>query len=120
MSITGTMVWQALIVCHSNVAQAMYSEIPGAILTNLSDFGDIWVLPCDQQVNATFLFGGVEFPIHPLDLNFDGFDLETDGLAYCVGAVSAFPLCLSTICQFPISSSHTHSTSRRMVKFSLT
>ena len=40
------------------------------------------------MVNATFIFGGVEFPIHPLDLNFDGFNLEADGKSYCVGAVS--------------------------------
>lgn len=73
---------------RSYVAQALYGDIPGAVLTNISGLGEIWVLPCDQEVNATFLFGGVEFPIHPLDLNFDGFGLQADGKSYCVGAVS--------------------------------
>ncbi|KAH7885425.1 aspartic peptidase domain-containing protein [Phlebopus sp. FC_14] len=72
------------------VAEALYSDIPGSVLTNLSGIGEIWVLPCDQEVNATFLFGGVEFPIHPLDLNFDGFDLQANGEAYCVGAFQPY------------------------------
>ncbi|KAG8214531.1 aspartic peptidase domain-containing protein [Butyriboletus roseoflavus] len=72
------------------VAQALYGGIPGAVLTNLSSLGEIWVLPCDQEVNATFLFGGVEFPIHPLDLNFDGFGLQANGKGYCVGAFQPY------------------------------
>ncbi|KAH0831987.1 aspartic peptidase domain-containing protein [Lanmaoa asiatica] len=72
------------------VAQALYGNIPGAVLTNLSAIGEIWVLPCDQEVKATFLFGGVEFPIHPLDLNFDGFDLQANGKSYCVGAFQPY------------------------------
>ncbi|KIJ62531.1 hypothetical protein HYDPIDRAFT_93865 [Hydnomerulius pinastri MD-312] len=74
----------------SYVAEALYGDIPGSVLTNVSGLGEIWVLPCDQEVNATFLFGGVEFPIHPLDLNFDGFSLEVQGEAYCVGAFQPF------------------------------
>ncbi|KAF8133713.1 aspartic peptidase domain-containing protein [Boletus edulis] len=73
------------------VAQALYGDIPGAALTNLSDLGTIWVLDCSQEVNATFLFGGVEFPIHPLDLNFDGLGLQDDsGNPVCVGAFQPF------------------------------
>ncbi|KAG9315851.1 aspartic peptidase domain-containing protein [Chiua virens] len=56
----------------SYVAEALYSAIPNSVLENVSNLGEIWVLPCDQEVSATFIFGGIEFPIHPLDLNFDG------------------------------------------------
>lgn len=89
---------RALECTRSYVAQALYGEIPGAVLANLSSLGEIWVLPCDQEVNATFLFGGVEFPIHPLDLNFGGFDFQTNGKPYCVGGVSPILLRMSTLC----------------------
>ncbi|KAG9315853.1 aspartic peptidase domain-containing protein [Chiua virens] len=74
----------------SYVAEALYGAIPNSVLTNVSSLGEIWVLPCDQEVNATFLFGGVEFPIHPLDLNFDGLGLQQDGQTACVGAFQPF------------------------------
>lgn len=71
------------------VAEALYGSVPGASLTNVNGLGEIWSLPCDQELNATFLFAGVKFPIHPLDLNFDAGDGQ------CVGAVSLllFGLC---------------------------
>lgn len=76
----------------------MYGKIFGAVLTNVSGFGEIWALPCDQEVNATFLFGGVEFPIHPLDLNFDldGLDMQdSNGDSMCLGSVSVICLRVS-------------------------
>lgn len=56
------------------------------------------VLSSHQEVNATFLFGGVDFPIHPLDLNFDGFDLQTNGKSYCIGAVTVIHLRVLSRC----------------------
>ncbi|KAH9037652.1 aspartic peptidase domain-containing protein [Lactarius pseudohatsudake] len=54
----------------SEVAHALYSGAKGAKLTNVQQFsGDIWVIDCDVEVNATFLIGGQSYPIHPLDLN---------------------------------------------------
>lgn len=82
----------------SYVAQALYGDIPGAVLTNISNLGEIWTLPCDQEVNATFLFGGVEFPVHPLDLNFDEVDLQENGPTVCVGAVNVIRLRISSRC----------------------
>jgi hypothetical protein len=74
--------WWALI-CHDRyVAEALYGNVPGASLTNISGIGEVWALPCDQELNATFLFAGIHFPIHPLDLNFD------IGNNQCIGAVS--------------------------------
>ncbi|KAF9220897.1 acid protease [Gyrodon lividus] len=80
---TGSPFLRILPRTSSNVAQALYGNIPGSVLTNVSGLGEIWVLPCDQEVNATFHFAGVEFPIHLLDLNFDGFGLQADGETFC-------------------------------------
>ncbi|OJA17757.1 hypothetical protein AZE42_04865 [Rhizopogon vesiculosus] len=68
----------------SYVAEALYGNVPGASLTNIAGIGEAWSLPCDQELNATFLFAGIEFPIHPLDLNFD------IGNGQCAGAFQPF------------------------------
>ncbi|KAI0645476.1 acid protease [Trametes meyenii] len=44
---------------------AIYSTIPGAVFD--SD-GGLWIVPCNASTNLTFVFGGQEFPVHPLDL----------------------------------------------------
>ncbi|KAH9172154.1 aspartic peptidase domain-containing protein, partial [Lactarius sanguifluus] len=54
----------------SEVAHALYSGAKGAELINVPNFGgDVWVIDCDVEVNATFLIGGQSYPIHPFDLN---------------------------------------------------
>ncbi|KAH9172156.1 acid protease [Lactarius sanguifluus] len=69
----------------SEVARALYSGAKGAKLTNLQFFsGDIWVIDCDAEVNATFLIGGQSYHIHPLDLNQQGVD--DNGNEICFGA----------------------------------
>ncbi|KAG1855897.1 aspartic peptidase domain-containing protein [Suillus tomentosus] len=68
----------------SHVAEALYGNVPGASFTNIAGLGEIWALPCDQELNATFLFAGIKFPIHPLDLNFNMGDNQ------CVGAFQPF------------------------------
>lgn len=68
----------------SYIAEALYGKVPGAALTSVAGIGEIWALPCDQELNATFLFAGIKFPIHPLDLNFDV------GNNQCVGAFQPF------------------------------
>ncbi|KIJ62532.1 hypothetical protein HYDPIDRAFT_114175 [Hydnomerulius pinastri MD-312] len=69
------------------IADALYADIPGTELKNLSGVGEIYFLPCDYEMNATFLFGGIEFPIHPLDLNFYSPGLGTSN---CVGGFQPF------------------------------
>ncbi|KAF8895613.1 aspartic peptidase domain-containing protein [Infundibulicybe gibba] len=49
------------------VAKAIYGRIPGAEIMDIPTLGDIWILPCDREVNITFSLGGKKFPIHPLD-----------------------------------------------------
>lgn len=78
------------IECRS-VADAIYSGVSGAQLTNISGLGEIYTLPCDQEINLTFVFSGTKYPVHPLDTNLNGTDLQiTDGSndALCIGAVS--------------------------------
>ncbi|KAG6377021.1 hypothetical protein JVT61DRAFT_1067 [Boletus reticuloceps] len=87
----GSMFVLPLIYARSYVAEALYGDIPGAVFMNNSASGPLWVLECDQGVNATCLSGGVEFPIHPLDLNFNGFGLHNNnGVPICVGAFQPF------------------------------
>ncbi|KAI9466600.1 aspartic peptidase domain-containing protein [Lactarius psammicola] len=68
----------------SEVARAMYSGAKGAKLTNVESFsGDIWVIDCDAEVNATFLIGGQSYPIHPLDMSQQATD--DNGNEICFG-----------------------------------
>ncbi|KAF9464126.1 aspartic peptidase domain-containing protein [Collybia nuda] len=46
---------------------AIYSRFHGAELVNIATIGQVWILPCSQEVNITFRFGGKNLPIHPLD-----------------------------------------------------
>lgn len=42
---------------------SIYGAIPGAALAE-----DIWFVPCDAALNVSFVMGGIEYPVHPLDL----------------------------------------------------
>ncbi|TBU31743.1 aspartic peptidase domain-containing protein [Dichomitus squalens] len=46
---------------------AIYGGIPGAVYDESSA---AWLVPCNSSTNLTFVFGGQEFPVHPLDLTF--------------------------------------------------
>ncbi|TFK70924.1 acid protease [Pluteus cervinus] len=52
-------------------ADAIYSQIPGAEFTTLNNIGGVWIVPCQKEVNITFKFGGIKYPIHPLDTTLD-------------------------------------------------
>lgn len=71
------------------MAKAFYGDVPDARLVTIQELeGEVWQIPCNVEINITFKFGGVEFPIHPLDTNavLDGTDGE--GGTLCYGAVS--------------------------------
>ncbi|KAI0771201.1 acid protease [Trametes elegans] len=69
------------------VAEAFYKDVPGASLVSRSDLnGEVWQLPCDKEVNVTFKFSGVSYPIHPLDTNLDLNMTDSSGNSICVGA----------------------------------
>ncbi|TDL23415.1 hypothetical protein BD410DRAFT_787244 [Rickenella mellea] len=50
------------------VADAIYGRIPGAVFVPQSDAPGYWQFPCDYELNVTFKFSGVSYPINPLDL----------------------------------------------------
>ena len=74
------------------LATAVYGRIPGAQFTNRSDVGGIWEVPCDKEVNMTFIFAGQKIPIHPLDTTIDLNVTNDSGDKVCLGSVSIFSL----------------------------
>ncbi len=55
-----------------SVADAIYSRFPGAEYHNVTGLGEVWIVPCDQEVNITFKFSGNSYYIHPLDATMYG------------------------------------------------
>lgn len=50
------------------------------------------MIPCGQMLNLTFMFGGVAYPIHPLDVVDDNFNkVDANGKKVCIGAVCFYP-----------------------------
>ncbi|KAF9783229.1 acid protease [Thelephora terrestris] len=68
------------------LATAVYGRIPGAQFANRSDVGGIWQVPCDKEVNMTFIFAGQKIPIHPLDTTIDLNVTDDSGNKVCLGA----------------------------------
>lgn len=72
-----------------SVADAIYSRVPNATYVNISAADTpVWTLPCDVELNITFTFAGVSYPVHPLDTVMD--DLrgppDSSGQPTCVGS----------------------------------
>ncbi|KAF7348309.1 Peptidase A1 domain-containing protein [Mycena sanguinolenta] len=49
------------------VPRAIYGSFSDAELVNDPSVGEIWYVPCTQEVNITLKFGGHSYPVHPLD-----------------------------------------------------
>ncbi|KAF5369259.1 hypothetical protein D9758_002635 [Tetrapyrgos nigripes] len=73
------------------IIDAIYGRIPGAsfiedgtkLNTSLS-YSNFWRLPCDYEVNVSFIFSGQEYPVAPLDLNRDMNLQDGDGENICM------------------------------------
>jgi len=79
-------------VHNRKVATAVYSRFVGSQYMNVTGIGEVWVVPCDQEVNMTFVIQGKRYPIHPLDTSMKPStlgmaDLVADGIQYCIGLV---------------------------------
>ncbi|KAK0243959.1 aspartic peptidase domain-containing protein [Armillaria nabsnona] len=83
-----------------SVADAIYSRVSGAEYRNISGVGEVWIVPCDEEVNVTFKFSGNSYPIHPLDAALDPSlidspDLQnlvnSEGQPSCIGSVYTPP-----------------------------
>ena len=71
---------------------AIYSGIPGARKQTLASFsGDVWILDCKSEVNASIKIGGKTYPIHPLDLSRTGVDDSGNTICYGTVRVANFP-----------------------------
>ncbi|PCH39891.1 acid protease [Wolfiporia cocos MD-104 SS10] len=70
----------------SSVASAFYESVPGAQLVDVPDLdGPIWQIPCEYEINVTFKFGGISFPVNPLDTSLDLNGTDGDGEKTCYG-----------------------------------
>ncbi|KZT09219.1 acid protease [Laetiporus sulphureus 93-53] len=71
----------------SAVARAFYENVPDAKLVDVPDLdGEIWQVPCDYEINVTFKFGGISFPINPLDTSMDLNGTDGTGDKTCYGS----------------------------------
>ena len=68
------------------VSNAIYSGVPGASLQFVEGLGQIWLIPCDAEIDIAFKIGGQTYPVHPLDTNSEDGLANPDGQT-CVGAV---------------------------------
>jgi hypothetical protein len=68
-----------------NMSDAIYGRVQGAEWNALNE---TWYVPCDQELNVTFVFGGVKFPMNPLDIASSDFGVtDSKGNKACFGLV---------------------------------
>ncbi|KAN0087502.1 Aspartic peptidase domain containing protein [Tylopilus felleus] len=77
-----------------SVSDAIYGRVQGA---QWSSSNQAWLVPCGQLINVTFNFGGISYPVHPLDVSSSDFGLAfSNGNPACIGTFqpisSAFSL----------------------------
>ena len=71
-----------------SVSDAIYGRVQGA---EWSPSSQAWLVPCGQLINVTFNFGGVSYPVHPLDVSSSDFGVSfSNGNPACLGTVSHF------------------------------
>lgn len=76
-----------------NVADAIYGRVPNATFTSQADGSGYWRIPCDYELNISFVFGGVRYPVAPLDLTFAEAVDNAGNPTSCGGSVSNAELC---------------------------
>jgi hypothetical protein len=58
-----------LLIRYRVITDAMYASLPGSRLKNVTLLGEMWSVPCTAEVNVSLSFGGVRYPVHPLDIS---------------------------------------------------
>ncbi|KAI0632395.1 acid protease [Trametes polyzona] len=82
------------------MADAIYGRVPGA---EYNEANEIWTVPCDQLIPLTFKFGGIEYPIHPLDVSSDAFAmLDSRGNPVCAGTFQPITSAFSLLGEYDI------------------
>lgn len=68
-----------------DVSDAIYGRVRGAVYDVKEE---IWTIPCGQYLNISLQFGGLSYPVHPLDTVDDNFNrVDAQGNRICIGAV---------------------------------
>lgn len=66
-----------------HVADAIYGVVEGAEYDTSNGW---WVIPCQQELNVSVNFGGINYPVHPLDISSSDFGGKfSNGSVACVG-----------------------------------
>ena len=82
------------------MADAIYGRVQGA---EYNEESEVWTVPCDQLINITFKFGGVEYPIHPLDVSSSDFNMvSSTGNPVCVGTFQPITSAFSLLGEYDI------------------
>ncbi|KAK0187819.1 aspartic peptidase domain-containing protein [Armillaria mellea] len=103
-----------------SVADAIYSHVSGAEYRNVTGVGDVWIVPCDEEVNITFKFSGNSYHIHPLDATMDPSMLKLqylDTLAQFVH-VTLMPLIILDVTNHSFNPSFQERGVKRWISFS--
>lgn len=67
-----------------DVSDAIYGRVKGAVYDSQKEW---WTVPCGQMLQISFKFGGVNYPINPLDTVDDNFNVrDAQGNRMCIGA----------------------------------
>lgn len=77
-----------------DISDQIYGRVKNAFYDTKEEF---WMIPCEQELNITFNFGGKSYPVHPLDTVDNNFNrVDSMGNPICLGAfqpiTSAFSL----------------------------
>lgn len=75
------------------VADAIYGRVPGAEFIPQTNSPGFWRIPCDYELNITFLFGGVKYPVHPLDMTIEESDSGRTGMCQATVCPNS-PICI--------------------------
>ena len=68
-----------------DVADAIYGRVPNATFIPFEGQPGVWQIPCDYELSIKFKFGGLEFPISPLDMTDYYFPNDTTNCIATVG-----------------------------------
>ena len=83
-----------------SMSDAIYGCVQGAAYDEQSG---VWTVPCDQLINLTFKFGGIEYPIHPLDVTSSDFNMVNSlGQTACVGTFQPITSAFSLLGEYDI------------------
>ena len=83
-----------------DMADAIYGRVQGA---EYNEESEVWTVPCDQLINLSFKFGGVDYPIHPLDVSSSDFNMVNSvGDPGCIGTFQPITSAFSLLGEYDI------------------